>query len=554
MRLYLGFILLSQSLICINAKALDSSAQLFSETNTTQLKSSCSRSNLSPVSCAHVVTDNDKHFQASCNIGGLGHPCREDNFEAVCCSSENLNPIQSAIDIAKAESMQLIRLDSGTFEIGNYKTSYGWKVGIHVPSEITIEGINNGDENTTEIVVSDDIEMPNLDVGIVISEDLNNRNIAASNISIKKINLDGNNKTNVLIYGLKSSGNIHLDQIKVRDAKISGIILGQVAKYHKNPSDPSQAMIYSFDGIADEPNTLTNCEVSDVEVDGIMIIGKHVKVEGCNVKQGNSFYSNGIGTFSGAAHVQILNNSIQNFKTGIGLDGSFPGYCSAAENCGDLGQYGAFVNQIGIGRPEGSGYDIEVRGNFINSGTAQYENGPLGIHVWRGSDVSINGNNIVGNFSTSSKGIILNETFGSSVFSNLINNFQIGIELYSNGYSGFFNSETGELIGTSFNGIGYDKNPESQGTKPNFIINSVTGINLTSSNLDGANIAQNYIVGNQIYCSFGSTICSHFTGCNLSGSNQGAEKQYCSSNYDQTNSKTCNFGDKNNHQCQSGNP
>lgn len=343
------------------------------------------------------------------------------------------NPIQKAIDKAVELKAPAVFLDSGTYTIKSFKSVNmpGYvKAGIHLPSGISLMGAVG-----TPSVLEADWSLE-LDVLVAWAADAIDPSQSLKSGIIQNIELSGQNRVAVGLWGAKAEGALELNYVSVHDMLRSGIILGVSGNHffdrlasNNNPV----AKAYLASGLAKAPIQVRGNRVQRVGGDGIAIIGRNVRIEGNTVSDALSpGESNGITLFSDSSHVQIENNTLYRLNCGIGLDGSFPLYTDRAIT--NLSEFARMQTEAGKDSELGFVKQVSISKNRITRATH-------GIILWRSREVRAFDNQVSG----VGTGILVNESHSSYFYGNALGGTESGLMLSSDGYS---------PIGTKYNGIG----------------------------------------------------------------------------------------------------
>lgn len=404
------------------------------------------------------------------------------------CSSQYVNPIQSAINYASQNGLSLVQVGPGTFYITNSTTISTpmklMQVGVYVPSNINLQGSTDVNNPT---IVSFSRESTAINLGVYAAGNASDFSVPLTQAQISYIQIDGAEKVTVGLWVGKANG-INITHNSVSNTKSSGIILGYFAQTQQNGST-NQGTVYPFSGTSSNFNQVANNNVQNVGSDGIAVTGNYNNIQNNNVNGAlTAGISNCITIFLNSSSDLIQNNTVANCETGIGIDGSYPLYnASTTSTVSQMQTQSALA-----GETSEIGFDryITIQQNTI-------KNSNNGIVLWRNSNANVKGNTITNSqLNSNSVGIFFNETESSYMVGNNISSAGTAIELAGNGYS---------PNGARYNGIGVFPVGNQWPIWSNTIANSANGILFV-----GQHVISNTVRGNNI--SVSGNPCNYFSG------------------------------------------
>lgn len=488
---------------------ISSDHTLISETIESQMVSSADKVK---VQCVYILDDKSNVVQVFGMIGSGGQPGRSDHSdvpENVICTAESYNPLQAAIDWAKANDLKRIYLDAGNYYNDVIlKTNYSFA--FHIPSDMHITGvINSFGEPVSRISVNKELS-EFYDLVIVGSENRTNSFDGQMNdFLLKDVMLDGRSITNVGIWTTGGSGTKYIN-VHAKNLNLSALILGSWNSSKHDPEDENGALISWARNFE-----IRDCHVHSCGGDGIAVLGKNGEIYNNRCDFTTSKVDNAITLFSSSENIRIYNNTLNNFPTGVGLDGTYLLF-NDLHNIDQTQAFEIWANKLWGGYSQ----NIMIYNNKIS-------NCKNGIILYRSKGSLIFDNDIVPPVNKAdSVGIKLNESFGSFVWNNRVNGFALGLWLWS--YTNSCKYE-GEPAGCSFNMIGVDPEGAKNG---NQFKDCSLGILLSKGILDPS-------IRNNTFCN------NDFSGCakaaDWSGGDEGEGRQFSYDNIYTPNPEGINY-------------
>jgi hypothetical protein len=362
--------------------------------------------------------------------------------------------IQLAENFAHAYSDPKVTLDSGTFWLfpSSVQNVSNFAAGILAYSSITLEGTSG-----TEVALREG--MGGATNGEGLSEVLGvyanpaKPTESGSTLKVSHIAINGDFEAAIgVVIGPESGSGLYLRNTKVGNIrKIGSSTIGTGIEVGDPPT-----FTYSqpVSGTEASPIAVENNEVYNVWGDGIAVTGSWVTVSGNKVYWAQSAGSNGVTTDSNgyeSSHINIVGNRFENDHTGVGLDGSGNGGLDP-----NVGANVVIDTCIGI--------DLNVQqGGYVGDNTDYLEGGfnpETDKNPYSGGENGLNCG-VPGN--DSSVGVLIQNTFGSYVYGNYLDNWRRGVWLLWDGTLSRYFWNPNEAIGTQYNGVGlyYDKETKS---------------------------------------------------------------------------------------------
>jgi hypothetical protein len=188
--------------------------------------------------------------------------------------------------------------------------------------------------------------------------------------------------------------------------------------------------------------------------DGICVIGHDGVVHDNICENGTTTFDNGLTPFIGSTNIRFIRNRVVDFPTAIGLDGSYLA-CTGLPGMKDAKESEALslrkLWEVYRGR-EGYHRGHEIAENEIL-------NCRRGIVLHRTQEILIHDNRISGR--GIGEGVSLEESMDCKVWANRVSGWEIACRIYAHEWSAL--NEAGEHIGSSFNGIGVDREGARKG-------------------------------------------------------------------------------------------
>ncbi|MHB8964304.1 MAG: right-handed parallel beta-helix repeat-containing protein [Saccharofermentanales bacterium] len=505
----------------------DDSREKSTEMHSMESKSTESQTLPTPVKnavqCVYVLNDNGSVANSVGIQGTINKIGRSDHIDVpdnVRCMTESPNPFQSAVDWAKANGRHRIYLDAGSYYNDKVLITSN-KFAFHIPSGMEITGIKDSfGEPVSRLAVNEDIA-EFYDLVVVGSESKNNSiDGQMDDFLFMDVMIDGRTITNVGIWTTGGDGTKYIN-VHAKNINISALILGRWNSYSQDPSDINGAAISWARNFE-----IRDCHIHSCGGDGIAVLGKDGEIFNNRCDMTTSLVDNGITLFSSSQNVRIYNNTLKNFPTGIGLDGTYL-LLNDLQYKDQAQAYEIWANKLWGGYNQ----NISIYKNNIS-------NCKNGISLYRSKDARIYDNIITPPVKkTGTVGITLNESFGAIVWNNKADAFNTGLWLWS-----YTNSciVDGRFAGCSLNTIGLDMNGEKSG---NSFKDCAVGILLSKGTLHPT-------IRNNQFCY--NDFTGSKTAADWSGGDDGEGRQYSFGNIYPTNPGSVNYSTQTQNKVRSG--